>query len=91
MRSRDLGDVIDACQAIMSAQGIDTSPLTRLHQRVHFTAPEDHHRHWVTFCALLSEYAQAGDLPNPTTPDAPEWAKRISDIVEGRAPAVVLP
>ena len=53
--------------------------LGSLEYSICYAAPEIHDRYWVQIAEILSQH-----LPNPSSPDAPEFCKTIADIFSGK-------
>ncbi len=79
MRSRKLSDVLDTViQEIPEEFSGVLVDLRSLRQSVQYTAPELMRLRWIQLSEILND-----GLPDPTSTDAPEWAKHVSSLVMG--------
>ena len=83
---RDFALVTDALAAIFSARDDEEGvvEMARLKERSAYRAPELSREDWVALLRYLGMASKAGRLPNPKAPDAPVWARWMSDVVEAR-------
>lgn len=78
--SRKIADVMERIKPLLVKGGVDLTEFERLEHALGFAAPELHIGYWRPLCEWL-----ASVLPNPTLPDAPQWVRDVSDIIEGRS------
>lgn len=76
---RDITKVMERIRPLLIIGGVDTTEFDRLYRNLSFVAPELHGGYWPLLCGWL-----ARACPNPTLPDAPDWVRTISDIIEAR-------
>lgn len=76
---RDITKVMDQLRPALTAGGVDLRGLDSMQQAVGFTAPEEMRMRWEELCLWLETVC-----PDPKHPDAPQWVREVSDIIEGR-------
>lgn len=96
-RERNIGRVIDAAIKLMGEGFCLTAAaviareqlvdrLRQIQRDAGFMAPEVAYEGWGALVEALADAVDEGVIPAPT-PDAPVWARQLSDLIEGRLDA----